>query len=379
MVVCDQAGNVYALNQDGSTMWYRFFQNSLSFGPSPALGDLNGDGKLEVVLPSKNRNLYAVQWNGADLPGWPVVYASQSYTESSPVIADIDGDGGLDVLLGDEMKFINAWNASGQLLDGFPLALGDAVRATPCVADVDGDGHVNIVAAGWDKSVYVWDFPGTYNPQKMPWPRFHANRFNDGNYDTVFPTPVGGVSFSFARVTRGVELQWIVPETAGGVFTVSRADVTGSLPGTFSKVSGRVTLTSDGLVRWMDTGVEEGSKYVYRLEGDAGLIHETSSVYVPVRTASLGQNYPNPFNPVTKIEYRLPEAGPGAKTSVNLVVYDVTGSKVRVLVSGTEASGKHVVEWDGRNDAGQPVGSGVYFYRINTPGFAMSKKMVLLK
>ncbi len=56
----------------------------------------------------------------------------------------------------------------------------------------------------------------------------------------------------------------------------------------------------------MDTTVEEGSKYVYRLEGDAGLIYETAVVYVPVRSASLGQNYPNPFNPVTKIEYRLP-------------------------------------------------------------------------
>ena len=379
MVVCDQAGNVYALNQDGSTMWYRYFQNSLSFGPSPALGDLNGDGKLEVVIPSKNRNLYAVQWNGSDLPGWPVVYASQSYTESSPVIADIDGDGGLDVLLGDEMKFINAWNASGQLLDGFPLALGDAVRATPCVADVDGDGHVNIIAAGWDKSVYVWDFPGTYHPQKMPWPRFHGNRFNDGNSDTVVPTPVGGVSFSFARVTRGVELQWIVPETAGGLFRVDRAEVTGLTPGTFAQVSGDVTVTSDGMVRWMDTTVEEGSKYVYRLEGDAGLIYETAGVYVPVRSASLGQNYPNPFNPVTKIEYRLPETGPGGKTSVNLVVYDVTGSKVRVLVSGSEGSGKHVVEWDGRNDAGQAVGSGVYFYRLRTPQFSDTRKMVLVK
>jgi hypothetical protein len=86
-------------------------------------------------------------------------------------------------------------------------------------------------------------------------------------------------------------------------------------------------------------------------------------VYVPVRSASLGQNYPNPFNPSTKIEYRLPEAGPGGgKTRVSLVVYDVRGARVRVLVGGEQGSGKHVVEWDGRNEAGEAVGSGVYFY-----------------
>jgi len=101
---------------------------------------------------------------------------------------------------------------------------------------------------------------------------------------------------------------------------------------------------------------------------------------VPVRTASLGQNYPNPFNPVTKIEYRLPEAGPGGgKTDVSVIVYDVQGAQVRVLVSGAEAAGKHVVEWNGRNDSGQPVGSGVYFYRLRTPQFTDTRKMVLIK
>ncbi len=378
LVVCEYGGNVHVLNHDGTTMWVRFFQNQLSFAPSPALGDLNGDGKLEVVIPSKNRNLYAVQWNGTDLPGWPVVYATQLYTESSPVIADIDGNGTLDVVLGDEMKFINAWGSNGQLLDGFPLALGDAVRATPLVADIDGDGDVNIVATGWDKSVYIWDLPGAYDPLKAPWPRFHANLFNDGNIETVVPTPVGGVSFSFARVSRGVELQWIVPEEAGGTFTVKRSVGDGGA-GDFVSVSRSMVVSPDGMVRWVDTAVEEGETYVYRLEGEEGLVHETSGVYVPVSRATLGQNYPNPFNPTTRIEYRLPETGPGGKTAVSVVVYDVRGAKVRELVNGTQPAGKHVVDWDGRNDSGAPVGSGVYFYRMTTTGFATSKKMVLLK
>jgi hypothetical protein len=286
----------------------------------------------------------------------------------------------LDILIGSEEKYIWAWNRNGVVLAGCPLSTGDAMRAVPTVTDLDQDGSVDLVAAGWDKHVYVWDFSGTWNAANAPWPRFQGNLHNNGLLGYEVPTPVGGVSFSFARVARGVELQWIVPDMAGGVFQVSRAEVEGGETGEFSTVTARVEVSPDGMVRWSDTTVEEGATYVYRLEGETGLVHETGSVYVPVQSASLGQNYPNPFNPSTTIEYRLPEAGPGGgKTRVSLVVYDVRGARVRVLVGGEQGSGKHVVEWDGRNDAGEAVGSGVYFYRMTTPGFAVSKKMVLLK
>ena len=383
IVVFEAVGNLRVLNHDGTLQMLQFVNNGsppLFFNPSPVVANVTGDAKLEIFVPTKVGKLHGFTSTGVPLPGWPVTYSTTAiYTESSPVIADIDGDGSIDVLLGDESQYIRAWNLSGQLLPGFPLATGDAMRGVPTVTDLDQDGSVDLVAAGWDKTVYVWDFAGTWNPTNAPWPRFHANLHNNGRLNFVVPTPVGGVSFSFARVSRGMELQWIVPENAGGIFTVSRAGLTGSTPGSFSQVSGDVSVTSDGLVRWMDTTVEEGSKYVYRLEGDAGLIYETAGVYVPVRSASLGQNYPNPFNPTTKIEYRLPETGPGGKTSVSVIIYDVTGAKVRVLVSGEESSGKHVVEWNGRNDGGQPVGSGVYFYRMTTPGFSNVRKMVLLK
>lgn len=91
----------------------------------------------------------------------------------------------------------------------------------------------------------------------------------------------------------------------------------------------------------------------------------------------LGQNYPNPFNPVTRIEYWVP--GGSARSAVSLVVYDVRGARVRTLVQGTKASGRYAVDWDGRNDNGTPVSSGVYFYRMTSGGFADTRRMVLLK
>jgi hypothetical protein len=373
-------GQLTALHHTGATMWTRFFAGGLYFAPSPAIANVTGDAKLETFIPTANGKLYGLSNTGADLPGFPTTYSTTTYSESSPVIADIDGDGLLDILIGSEEKYIWAWNRNGVVLAGCPLSTGDAMRAVPTVTDLDQDGSVDLVAAGWDKHVYVWDFSGTWNAANAPWPRFQGNLHNNGLLGFEIPTPVGGVSFSFARVERGVELQWIVPDMAGGVFQVSRAEVAGGETGTFSTVTARVEVSPDGMVRWSDTTVEEGTTYVYRLEGETGLVHETGSVYVPVRSASLGQNYPNPFNPSTTIEYRLPEAGPGGgKTRVSLVVYDVRGARVRVLVGGEQGAGKHVVEWDGRNDAGEAVGSGVYFYRMTTAGYSDVRKMVLLK
>ncbi|HEX5131271.1 MAG TPA: C25 family cysteine peptidase [Candidatus Krumholzibacteria bacterium] len=379
IVICEFGGNVTVLNHDGTTLWVRYFQNQLTFGPSPALGDLDGDGKLEVIIPSKNRNLYAVQWNGTDLPGWPVVYASLSWTESSPVVADIDNDGSLDVVLGDENKFLNAWSATGQLKAGFPLALTDAVRATPVIADVDKDGDTDIVAAGWDKSVYVWDFPKMFNPLLAPWSRYHGNLFNDGNIDTPLPTPVLAISFDYTAREGSVELIWGVSPEAGGLFSVSRAEIVNGDAGTYRRVASDVGLGLDGLVRVVDRNVVAGSRYVYRLEGAGRVVSETNAVMVPITRARLGQNYPNPFNPVTRIEYWVPGGAGGAQSPVSVVVYDVRGARVRTLVAKQQPSGRYRVEWDGRNDGGAPVGSGVYFYRMSTNGFTDSRKMVLLK
>lgn len=89
----------------------------------------------------------------------------------------------------------------------------------------------------------------------------------------------------------------------------------------------------------------------------------------------LSAAHPNPFNPLTKISYGVKEAG-----RVTVAVYNVAGRVVRTLLDVEVAAGTAgFVVWDGTDDAGQRCGSGVYFYRIAAPGFAESRKMVLLK
>jgi hypothetical protein len=100
---------------------------------------------------------------------------------------------------------------------------------------------------------------------------------------------------------------------------------------------------------------------------------KTTAGTLPLRFF-LEQNFPNPFNPSTVIHYQI-----SAKSQVQLVVYDLLGRLVATLVNAIEESGTHSVIWNGRNDEGEEMSSGIYFYRLKTESSVISKKMVLLK
>jgi hypothetical protein len=89
---------------------------------------------------------------------------------------------------------------------------------------------------------------------------------------------------------------------------------------------------------------------------------------------TLFQNHPNPFNQATKIEFTLPKPG-----FVSLNIYDILGRKVRTLVSEHLSSGYKSVLWDGKNDPGNDVASGLYFYRLTAGNSSGAKRLVLLK
>ncbi|MEE8577394.1 MAG: T9SS type A sorting domain-containing protein [candidate division Zixibacteria bacterium] len=90
-------------------------------------------------------------------------------------------------------------------------------------------------------------------------------------------------------------------------------------------------------------------------------------------TFSLGQNYPNPFNPSTTIEYSLPQLA-----HVSLTIYNVNGQTVKILVDDIKSRGQHLVQWNGVDQNGHQIASGMYFYRIQTGDYTSSQKMILL-
>ncbi len=89
---------------------------------------------------------------------------------------------------------------------------------------------------------------------------------------------------------------------------------------------------------------------------------------------SLSQNYPNPFNPETYIDFTIPN-----EAEVSLRIYNVKGQLVKTLVQERMSPGNHTIRWDGRNESGEKVSSGVYFYRLTLGEKSIIKKMVLLK
>lgn len=98
-----------------------------------------------------------------------------------------------------------------------------------------------------------------------------------------------------------------------------------------------------------------------------------NSAVVP-ETFELGNNYPNPFNPATTINFALP-----TDAFVKLSVYNMLGQRVSTLVADQLVAGHHQVTWNGRNDAGIQVASGLYIYQMDAPGFSKAHKMILLK
>lgn len=132
---------------------------------------------------------------------------------------------------------------------------------------------------------------------------------------------------------------------------------------------------------------DESGDYVFRVvtRGPDGSRSVSAPVTIsvgPVSTAvpkqsfalALEQNRPNPFNPSTTVEFTMPAAG-----KARLAVYNVIGELVAVLLDGTAGAGNHMLMWNGRDAAGTPVSSGVYFYRLSAASQTLTRRMVLLK
>jgi hypothetical protein len=95
---------------------------------------------------------------------------------------------------------------------------------------------------------------------------------------------------------------------------------------------------------------------------------------VPVIATELKSNYPNPFNPETNIAFSMKEAGP-----VAVEVYNVKGQLVRTLVNDVKAAGNHTVVWNGKDNNGRSVSSGIYYYKMNAGKYSSTKKMIMMK
>jgi len=174
----------------------------------------------------------------------------------------------------------------------------------------------------------------------------------------------------------GVEISWTLSEAGTDMrFTILRATAQDRA---FTELDSREISREGMTFSFTDRSAEPGVSYLYRIgvsdENGHRILFETDAVPVPTMALTLCQNRPNPFNPSTAITYYVPE-----KCRVTLDIYDINGRLISRLADGSREKGGHTVQWNGRDENGNQVSSGVYLYRLSAGKVVISRKMVMLR
>ena len=192
-------------------------------------------------------------------------------------------------------------------------------------------------------------------------------------------TPVELTSFTASVIEGEVNLNWsTATEINNKGFEIQRKSK-GVNWEKIGFVDGNGTTTEPQLYSFRDYTVESGT-YYYRLrqiDFDGSFTYSNTvhaDINLTITNFQLSQNYPNPFNPSTNIQFHVPEAG-----FVTIKVYNMLGKEVRTLFAEEVSSGSYNINWDGLNDAGNKMSSGIYIYRMTAGDFVQTKQMVLLK
>lgn len=269
------------------------------------------------------------------------------------------------------------------------------IKGSPMVFSVAATDEDN------DPLTYRWEIFSDANPNgtlvsTSPQYTFNSEQFAPGSYtirvevsdgqdkatniwstDVITSVELASFAAQFAGFD-GVKITWVTTrEIDNAGFNVLRSV---SEKGTYTQINEAIIRSSkNGEYQFFDRAVEVGQTYFYKLEDmdirGQKTQHGPISILVSApETFELSQNYPNPFNPETKIRFQLPNAG-----EVVLKIYDVLGREVRTLVDARKEAGFHELVWDARDNFGQRVSSGVYYYQILSGEFRQTKRMLLLK
>ena len=199
--------------------------------------------------------------------------------------------------------------------------------------------------------------------------------------DNLSPAPPTGLAGRQVYAPEGLTLTWNANrEKDLDRYVIYRGTDASFVPGPGNLVASTPdTLFLDGNWRW-DGGYYykvvaadiHGNESPWSLLAPEG-VTDVDSPKAPAATY-LAQNFPNPFNPSTRIGFGLK-----APADVSLRIYDAAGRVVRVLVEGNRPAGTYAELWDGKDNGGRAVASGIYFYRLDAGMFTQTRKMVLLK
>ncbi len=377
VIAIAQNGTLHVFNNDGS--YVPNFPASLggAFFAAPVVADLSGDGNLEIIACDLAGHLHAVSpLTGENISGFPIQLNGGS--QNSLTVANLDSDAQPEILIATSSTgLLYAINHDGSI--HFQKTIGGQIKSSPVVADVNNDGEREVIIITAAGNVYIMDKSGNDLP---------GTPIAVGV--TVESTPV------VARFDYGSNYAGIIFGDSNGALHSVRLDGTES-PNFPIQLEGNVKISAaladlDG-DRDLDIVVpDNGSYYVLDIKRSidsiewacftgsysrSGNIAQTTPNLDPVTPAldtALYSAYPNPFNPSTTLGFNLKEGG-----DVSLDIYNQKGQKVQTLVQGSLNAGEHEVVWNGTDDNGRKVSSGLYFYRLRSGKYSSTRKMIMMK
>ncbi|OQY29386.1 MAG: hypothetical protein B6244_04010 [Candidatus Cloacimonetes bacterium 4572_55] len=330
---------------------------------------LEDHDEVALYIDDNNDGVYPENGGGDDSEGnyWAAYYASGAVIKYRPLYSP-SGSG--EVLYLDNPQ-IAVSDATGYIVYEFVIPIGDeSWELTP-----NNQGQSGMFC-------FVLDDPDDFNGY---WPATNQQIFDPANYGTLTfgasddePSPPTNLSVNGNGLD--IILSWDMPDMNDFAYFDIYLSLTGDDPshlGSAVGVQHLYTLPAHGLWEFYVVTVDNSGQISE--ESETILYDSTVAVEDDIPSAlvvtELGQNSPNPFNPATTIAFSLHEKG-----RVELEVYNIAGQKVKTLLDNKMNPGVHSVSWQGENDNGLAVSSGVYFYRLKTEfGFERSKRMVLLK
>jgi len=377
VIAITQNGKLNVFNGDGTA--YTNFPVTLTgaFLAPPAVADLNNDGTMEIIAISLNGVLYAVNTaTGQNIAGFPVTLTG-SGSQNGITIANLDSDTMPEMLIASSNGgYLYAVNHDGSVL--FQKNIGQQLKTSPVVADIDNNNTKEIVQIANNGNIYIMnntgaDLPGT--PIALG--------------TAVECTPV------VARFDGGNQAGIIFGDTNGKLHSV-RLDGTES-PNFPITIGGNVKVSAALADIDSDNDFDivipnESAIYVIDIKrpyqdlpwptylggyGRTGNVYQATPVTDPqapaITTALLGAS-PNPFNPSTTISFSMETPG-----NASIDIYNQKGQMVKSLANGYFDSGTHHLTWNGTDNSGRSVASGLYFFRMKSGKFSSTKKMVLMK